>query len=314
MGSFIPARQVVGAGNIPLRLVHLLRYKHDHARRSVSAARMPLPKVIINSLPKSGTHLVAKLLDLAGMKDCRVVFDRQVLIGRSWLEKNVKNLSRTDGREIVMGIDMPLAVPTRFVEEKFAAVKAGEYVKAHTGYTTAVIRLAQRFEMKPVVVVRDPRDVIISFVHFVLENRKHPLFKTLNAFKEREKCIDAAIDGGFFDGIYLENIRARCHSLDPWLDTPGIPVVRFEDLIGSKGKGSDAVQHSSIKRILDYIGLEKSDAELDEIAANLHGPGRVTFRKGVIGESKKEMSPTQLQRADAVLGDIYERWGYQART
>lgn len=275
---------------------------------------MSSPKVIINSLPKSGTHLVAKLLDLAGMKDCGLVFDRQVMIGRSWWEKNLNNLSRTDGREIVMGIDMPIAVPTKFVEEKFAAVKAGEYIKAHTGYTTAVIRLAEKFEIKPIVVVRDPRDVIISFVHFVLENRKHPLFKTLNSFKDREQGIDAAIDGGFYDGVYLENIRARCHSLDTWLDTPGIPMVRFEDLIGAKGKGSDEVQRSTIRTIFDYVGLKKSEAELADISAKLHGPGRVTFRKGVIGESKKEMSAAQLRRTDEMLGDIYKRWGYEART
>jgi hypothetical protein len=271
--------------------------------------KSPLPKVFINSLPKSGTHLVAKLLDLAGLEDCGLVFDRQMLIGRSWWQKHRNNLARTDGREVVMGIDMPLSVPTRFVEEKFAAVQPGEYIKAHTGYTSAIVRLAERFEIKPVVVLRDPRDVIISFAHFVRENEKHPLCKTFKKLSHDEG-IDAAIDGGFFNGVFLENIGARCRSLEVWLDAPGVVVVKFEDLVGAKGKGSDAAQRAAIGRIFAHIGLQKNEAELEKIAAELHGPGRVTFRKGVIGESRKEMGAAQLTRVNAMLADVFARWGY----
>jgi len=129
-----------------------------------------------------------------------------------------------------------------------------------------------------------------------------------------ERRIDAAIDGGFFGGVYLENIRARCHSLDVWLDTPGVLMVKFEDLVGAKGKGSDENQRASIKMILDYLDIEKPDAELRDIAGKLHGPGRVTFRKGVIGESQKEMTGGQLRRVDEMLAGVYRRWGYRPLT
>jgi hypothetical protein len=268
------------------------------------------PRVIINSLPKAGTNMVAKLLDSAGMKWNRVCFDSRMILRANPATRLWRKASQFRGDEVIVGIGAPVSVPRRIVDRELERLKPNQFVKAHVGYTTAIVRLAEKHKVTPVVIIRDPRDVVVSQVHYVLSAPSHMLHRAFKELGSHERCLDAAINGGFFGDVLLEDIRTRCLSLDVWLRSSRSIVVRFEDLVGERGGGTAQTQLDAVTKIIRGVGLEKSDAEIQALAENLHGPGSKTFRKGVIGESWKELTKAQLQRMETMLGDIYEQWGY----
>lgn len=268
------------------------------------------PRIIINSLPKAGTNMVSKLLDLAGMRWNRVCFDSRLIHRAKPWTRLWRKLSQYSGGEVIVGIGAPVSVPKRLVERSLQRLQPNEYIKSHVGYTTAIVRMAEMHGVVPILVIRDPRDVIVSQVHYVLSVKGHFLHRAFTALGDRERCFDAAINGGFMDGYLLEDIRTRCLSLDVWLQSSRSIVVRFEDLVGARGGGAEDLQLETVTKLLTRAGLPKSDEEMRSIAAELHGPGKRTFRKGAIGEAWKEMTAAQLARMDEMLGDVYSRWGY----
>lgn len=269
------------------------------------------PRIIINSLPKSGTNLVSKLLDLAGMKWNRVCFDSRLVFRAKPWTRLWRTLRQIDGDEVMVGIGAPVSVPKRLIEKSFERLPPNRYIKAHVGYTTAIVRMAEKHGIVPIVVIRDPRDVIVSQVHYVLSMDRHILHRAFTALGNRESCFEAAIHGGNFGGYFLEDIRTRCLSLDVWLQSPRSIVVRFEDLVGTRGGSSDEVQLETVTRLFKSAGLAKTEEEISSIAVQLHGPGKRTFRKGTIGEAWKEMTAAQLSRLDEMLSDVYARWDYK---
>ena len=273
---------------------------------------MMQPRILINSLPKAGTNMVSKLFDLAGLRWNHVCLDSRLIVRATPWVRLWRKASQWNGEEVIVGIGAPVSVPRRLIEKHFECLAPNHYIKAHVGYTTAIVRLAEKHGIVPVIIIRDPRDVIVSQVHYVLSAPKHFLHRAFGALGDRERCFDAAIDGGIFGRAILESIRARCLSLDVWLQSPRSIVIRFEDLVGSQGGGSETLQLDTITKLLRGAGVSKSDKEIQSIAAELYGPGKRTFRKGKIGEAWNEMTPAQLARMDEMLGDIYAQWGYPA--
>jgi Sulfotransferase domain len=269
------------------------------------------PRIIINSLPKAGTNLVSKLLDLAGLQWNRVCFDSRLILRANPVTRFWRKVSQCRGDEVIVGIGAPVSVPLRFIDKSFAALQPNQFIKAHVGYTTAIVRVAEKHGIVPIVVIRDPRDVIVSQVHYVLSTPTHMLHRAFKEINDRERCFDAAINGGFLRDILLEDIRTRCLSLDVWLKSPRSIVVRFEDLVGDRGGGDEELQVNTVRSVFERAGIKKTEEETRRIAAELHGPGKKTFRKGQIGEAWKEMTPAQLARMDDMLEDIYAQWGYE---
>jgi hypothetical protein len=268
------------------------------------------PKILINSLPKAGTNMLSKLLDLAGLRWNHVCLDSRLILRATPWVRLWRKVSQYNGEEVMVGIGAPVSVPRRLIERYFERLAPNNYIKAHVGYTTGIVRLTEKHGIVPLIIIRDPRDVIVSQIHYVLNTPKHFLHRTFAELGDRERCFDAAIDGGLFGGTFLENIRARCLSLDVWLQSPRSIVVRYEDLVGSQGGGSEEAQRETVAKLFRNAGIIKSDEEVRSIAAELYGPGKRTFRKGRIGEGGTELTPAQLARIDDMLGDLYARWGY----
>lgn len=159
------------------------------------------PRIIINSLPKSGTNMVSKLFDLAGLRWNHVCFDSRLILRANPWTRLWRKISQCNGSEVMVGIGSPVSVPARLIERNFERLAPNQYIKSHVGYTTAIVRLSERHEIVPVIVIRDPRDVIVSQVHYALNAPKHFLHRAFTALGDRQRCFDAAIDGGYSQTI-----------------------------------------------------------------------------------------------------------------
>lgn len=88
-------------------------------------------------------------------------------------------------------------------------------------------------------------------------------------------------------------------------------TIRFEDLIGSSGGGSDKKQIETVNAIVKHIGIELSQEEIQQIAAKSFFTGSRTFRKGHIGDWRNHFTEEHKQIFKEVHGDTLIKLGYE---
>ena len=77
-------------------------------------------------------------------------------------------------------------------------------------------------------------------------------------------------------------------------------IVRFEDLVGSNGQ-------QTIEMIADLIG---EDSSVDDIIKRIDPTKSMTFRKGLVGEWKKEFQQHHIEYFNSVMQPTMEVLGY----
>ena len=88
-------------------------------------------------------------------------------------------------------------------------------------------------------------------------------------------------------------------------------MVKFEDLVGTKGGGSAVAQRLAVERVARHLGVEVQEATMGVVEEGLFGVGR-TFRKGQIGGWREEFSAEHERAVREVLGSLLVELGYEA--
>ena len=130
--------------------------------------------VFLNSLPKAGTNLGAKCLDLAGYKFKASFASNRVIA------KNPRALLRrifwsSLKRGYIIGIDTPVEVSRPIVDGTLKKLKHHEYCSSHIGYTKDILWRCQELGIAVIVMVRDPRSVLSSSAHYLFKSQSHVL-------------------------------------------------------------------------------------------------------------------------------------------
>ncbi|RME60149.1 hypothetical protein D6779_02685, partial [Candidatus Parcubacteria bacterium] len=94
--------------------------------------------------------------------------------------------------------------------------------------------------------------------------------------------------------LYYPSLTEILWRASRWFEQPDVLVVRFEDLVGSKGGGDDNAQRKTIKQVFEHVGWDMADDDVQKIQENLFG-GTHTFRKGQI-DAWREAIPEELQK------------------
>jgi hypothetical protein len=269
-----------------------------------------MKKVIINSLPKSGTNLLAKALKLMGYWERGGI--GSFLVAKTTLKGCVRNLlwnSFGSGETYIVGVDSPINLPVAPVNRILDRVGESGFLSAHLGYSEKLLEAAKSRGFTPILVTRDPRAVLASFVAFVLDHKTHLLHHDFAGMDEVERYRAALLGREFAHGRKLLPLKERCLALAPWIEDADVMHLRFEDLVGSQGGGDDAVQ----KRLLEALcrRLDVPQERVATVAGELFGPGRKTFRKGQVDSWKEEIPPEVQDRMDAELDEVLRSWGYR---
>jgi len=206
-------------------------------------------KILIISVPKSGTHLLGKVISL--------------ITGQQ---------HRSPGLHFSLAIAVK-ALSRLNLEGKFSHV--------HSAYSPGGMDILQKKKVTTFFIYRDPRDQIISWMHYdknglIVTSEDHFI---RDAFNPDLKYV---WDKGGVARLY--NTRM------PWAENKDICAMRFEDLIGSKGNGSDEMQRETIQRIANHLGVSLTEAEITSITQQLFG-GTATFHEGKIGSWKDYFTP-----------------------
>lgn len=156
--------------------------------------------------------------------------------------------------------------------------------------------------------VRDPRDVLISTVHwfdylvdcdapnFTKSFKQHWIqlgFRQKNKLLVHNKKDFAMVE---FQSI-MNWVKANPHAL----------VLHFEDLIGKSGGGDSQSQKETFLTILDYLGINSNFVDLSAIEQKLFGNSS-SFRKGKIGSWRDYSHPEDFE--DPLIDEFLTFFGY----
>jgi hypothetical protein len=256
--------------------------KNDHIRRSSltvyrtfarSIVFLPEPKVLLNSIPKAGTHLLAALLRALP----RMMFSGLQLT----LDEFMFDTSRTKGTDF----------DRRRLARVLGSVCNGQFVIAHFPAHRELGPLIAAAGLKSILMIRDPRDIAVSHSFYVNNHPRHPLHRRYKELHSDEARLLASIVGLPGNGrALIEDIGTRLDRFTPWLSYDNTYVCRFESLVGPSGGGSADLQKREVATIASRLNRHLSDAGIERTAQRIWSSRAATFRRGRIGDWRNHFS------------------------
>ena len=301
-------------------------------------------KIFANSIPKSGTHLLLRLLtllefdmaDFGGIRPRLVSEEDRVTdrLLRSLIKTRepgkflgigphlvnggrfpaARTLTRTRGPEkITLGVEFPREIGRQWLQKRLAKVPENSIVSAHCAYTPQFADALNEEKMRAVCILRDPRDTAVSYLHYLKRLPDHPIYKEYTELEDDNQRLMFFIRGGTLGGYTLRPLRERYRNFLDWEREGGAAMVKFEELVGSRGGGSAGVQRQAVERVARHLDVNLAEQRLTSIQESLFGSGR-TFRKGRAGGWKEEFSEQNKTAMKEEAGDLLVELGYEDET
>jgi hypothetical protein len=250
-----------------------------------------VPVLLANSFPKSGTHLLTQVLQ--GFPAIGPAVDSGL--------PAIVTYEGDSGRQ-------------RQVAEILAdlqRLKAGDLAYGHMHALPDVVRLLCQPGYAAYFILRDPRDVVVSHVHYVTEmepNHIHHRYYTeeLHSFDER---LAVSILGRPDSPVPFPDVQARFEPYLGWLDHPEVLVLHFEDFIQQ--------QQAALRRVLEHavqrgFPLQISPpAAIQTLADSINPQRSPTFRSGKVGGWRDQFSAENKRLFKQVAGELLIRLGYE---
>ena len=269
------------------------------AYRAVARSNVfyPGPRVFPNSFPKGGTHLLSSLLG---------ELPRMMFSGVHRAEGDfVEGEARRDGSNLDWAR----------LRKALEGVNKGQYATGHFPYAAGLPELLDELGYRSLLMLRDPRDVVVSAHHYVAKMESHDLHRRFTeAYRTPDERMMATITGFTADeyGRGQESIGARLERYVPWLSTPGVLIVRFEDLIGEAGGGTRAAQERAVADVAAHVGRSLDPAAAAAVARAVWSDKSSTFREGRVGGWREHLTPAHVEAFKEVAGRQLVELGYES--
>lgn len=253
------------------------------------------PRVFINSLPKSGTHLVTAILELRNELNHSYLHIPTSAVNKSIQDQNFElNSSRMTGY--------------------LRSVRKGQFFSSHLPYDQKVIRLLDDSDINIINIIRDPRDILISRLHYVKGLKRHRLhdyiYNQCADDKERmERFIFGPKDGEQVAGLVPYIITLQ--RFKGWMNDPSVLTLKYEDLVGERGGGTRSAQINAYQKLFDHIGLPLDKSGFDELSKATGQTRTPTLRKGVIGGWKNQLDSDLQELLQEQLSDYLSYMQYE---
>ena len=234
--------------------------------------------ILLLTMPKAGTYLLQKVVNL--------ITKRPVV----WIEPNhlsdfnpATDLNPNDTNIYLQHLLPPF--------DAICKDQSGKYIK--------------------VVLIRDPRDILISQIYWIKngmdwvwwtpqEILQHCIMLSFN------ECLKYAIH--FPDKHF--SVRFFVKQVLKWMDDESAFICRFEDIIGPEGGGNRLLQERTIRDLSKHLNTPLTDQEIFQIANILFG-GTATFRNGQIGSWRTAFNEDHMRMFKESMGEELIRLGYE---
>ncbi len=248
-------------------------------RPSAWVGRLRGPRVLANSIPKSGTHLLTRAL-----YRCPRLHSPAGRVLRGWEQVEPATLARLEH------------------------LARGQFVAAHLPAHDTLLALARRIDLRVIVLIRDPRDIMVSYGHYVATmdttHPAHPHFRALSG-RDRLLTMIAGVPG------VVSPMREVLERYAGWLTCEQALVLRFEELVGVHGGGDDGARDAALARMLEFLDLDAGPERVRQVASGMISTRSLTYRKAGIGQWRGQFDADLCEAFERAAGDLARRFGYE---
>src|ERR1700722_10336227 len=216
---------------LPILLLLLILLVPFSIRCDEQILPQPTNDFILMSLPKSGSHLMCKLLKMLSSNPQKSVFDIPEFGNDRIYFHSFKNVTPQSFLE-----NSSSSPNTSFYSHFNSSPIFRYYAFCHPSYAKFVL-------------IRDLRDVCISTAFYIDPMLKSELGSNLS-FDEKLLFV---IEGTGFLENFVFNIEREAQVAVDWIADPSVVLVRFEDLCGPNGGGSRSMQEKQIALVAETL-------------------------------------------------------------
>ena len=260
--------------------------------------------IFLDSLPKSGTHLLAKALTgLPGVDPSGRHMDRKTIA--EFVDKGV--LFPLKGRE-----DINIQDDFQWIKRLLKSIPSGRFLTAHLNYHPGIHNVLIGMKYKILLMMRDPRDVVLSWADYIAKEQNHLLYPFFRGTDPdyRIKCGILGVGSDVTKTRRQPSITELISGHMKWKTMGGAFLVQFEQLIGEKGGGSRAVQQKVMRQLADFFEIACADPVIDAICDTLFG-GTYTFNRGMIGRWRERFTDEHKDIFKEHAGQVLIQLGYE---
>lgn len=265
---------------------------------------MTLKPLVATTLPKSGTHLLERCLNaFSSIRRVEASF-APAAAGESG---------------VPMGVGLPRAVSVESVRASLRMLRPGDFLSIHAPYSLPLASLLMEQNIPVIYLIRDPRDVALSLVPYVRRGR-HRLARVLDGMSDGDAFRFAVLGGPGEGSDGLLPLKERFNSIVAWEAYRPSLRVKFEEIVGATGGGSDTLLAQTLELIADHIGLPASAAPSESERRSLFGVTRVDrlarrrsthgFRQGQVEGWRTRLTAKQISLVDEHMGPELVEAGY----
>jgi sulfotransferase family protein len=267
---------------------------------------LPFPRVLLNGPGKSGTHLLSDGLSL---------MPQMVFSGKHFSLADFVTLPDKPWDAQFYGAKPRPAVAWKRLERYLTTCPQGMFVTAHARFHPHLGEIVNGLAFKHILLLRDPRDVVVSYMHFVMREPWHHhhnyYAKILKDDKERIMSTICGFARSDVAERPLASIGERFAGFTRWLEEPLVLACRFEDLAGPRGEGELERQLTELERIGDFIERPLTREQAQRIASKMYSKASFTYRKGAAGDWRNHFTKAHQHAFKRVVGELLVRLGYE---
>jgi len=251
---------------------------------------------LCNSYPKSGTHLLYQILySIPGLLKWDDIVSVQALCG-------------------VMNT-------VSHVRWKVGSAPNHSIIRCHLMYCDEILEVLNEFHGKRLFIYRDLRDVAVSHARWITKEERiflHEIYLKLPSFDEQLMSSIKGVPLGtpFGSNVSQPDIGTDFSRWQGWITDPQTLAVKFEDLVGERGGGSEEKRLHLVEHILDHLEVNLSAEQIKTQFASyaLDPEESHTFKKGgkgSIGGWKTIFNSQHKEEFKKVAGQILIDLGYE---
>lgn len=267
-------------------------------RQSILSGRLnQKPRIICNSYPKSGTHLLYQIL------------------------YSLPDMNKWDDIVSVQALCGIMNTPSH-IRWKIGSAPHGSIVRSHLMYTEEIRSILSDLSCKQLFIYRDLRDVAVSHARWVLKEPEiflHDIYEQLPSFDEQLMSTIKGVPVGtpFGSNLSQPDIGQDFSRWAGWVDDPNTLAIRFEDLVGERGGGDEDKRLHIISQILNHLEIDLPNCQLEKRFSSMVMNPReshtfVKGGKGRIGGWQNFFQPEHTEAFKKVAGDCLVHLGYES--
>lgn len=212
--------------------------------------------LLITTVPKSGTHLLSKAIKLM------------------------------TGQQAFWGKDVDTVNPW-----ELNSIYDNQFYLLHAICTPYNYDLIKYRNFKVILMIRDPRDVLISWAHWLKESPGNKGFYECHTLSDLISCL---IKNYRLSHLETQTLVEFFEQYLCWLQYPDVYITSFEKLVGPLGGGDQISQENEIINLSTFLDIPLKQPKIKKISKALFGD-TATFRQGKIGSWKEELTFKQKQ-------------------